>query len=113
MVVIVIHSSCSEIRFQAELQLALDISRAEQEPFIAQQEQGGSDANFASHYPSYHPFMNDHHELDTMATGNVDVNSSEQHARQSTADSYHGDNDSVNDDYIEVLGAHRRSPIFI
>ena len=101
-VVIVTCSSYAEIRFQAELQLVLDISRAEQEPFVAQQEHTSTD-------PS--SLMNDHHQLDTMATSNVGVSNNEHHFHQSTAHGYHGDYES--DDYIELPGAHRRSPVFI
>ena len=96
-------SSHTEIRFQAELQLVMDISRAEHEPFTAQQEQAGVNLITPLH----------HHGLDTMETANVDVNSSEQ---QSTAAGYHGDDNDYHDDdngYIELLGAHRQSPIFI
>ena len=81
----------------------LDISRAEQEPLAAEQEQSIE----ADHH--YCPFL--HHEVDTMATG---MDSSAHHDRQS---SYHGDDDDDDDyieiDNIEVPGTHRRSPIFI
>ena len=82
----------TEVRFQAELQLVLDISRAEQEPLIAQQE-------------CTNTLINDHHQLDTMATSNVSNNEHQS--------GYHGDYESINDDYIELPGAHRRSPVFI
>ena len=89
----------TEIRFQAELQLVLDISRAELEPITAEQEQSIE----ANHH--YYPFLN--HEVETMATG---MNSSAQYDGQS---GYHGDDDDDDDDYVEVSGTHRRSPIFI
>lgn len=85
-----------EIRFQAELQLVLDISRAEQEPLTAEQEQNANDP-----LPLL-PFVS--HDMDTMATGTVGVNNT---AQQS---SYHHDDE---DDYVEIPGTHRRSPIFI
>ena len=81
----------------------LDISRAEQEPLTAQQEQCVDTNPSSLHYPLY-PFVS--HELDSMATGTVGVDNNAQHTGQS---SYHGDDD----DYIEVTGTHRRSPIFI
>ena len=99
MVVIVICSLYTEIRFQAELQLVLDISRAEQEPVIAQQEHANSDC------------LSLNHQLDTMAMSNV--NNNEQHSQQSTGHGYHGDYESIDDDYIDLPGAHRRSPVFI
>ena len=88
----IVHNT--EIRFQAELQLVLDISRAEQEPLTAEQ-------SINDPLP-LHPFVS--HEMDTIATGAMGVNNT---AQQS---SYHGDD---NDDYVEVPGTHRRSPIFI
>ena len=85
-----------EIRFQAELQLVLDISRAEQESSTAEQEQS------INHPLPFHPFIS--HDMGTMATGTVGVNNT---AQQS---SYHSDDE---DDYVEIPGTHRRSPIFI
>lgn len=112
MLVCVIHIIYTEIRFQAELQLALEISRAEQEPFTAQQEQGGVDTEFEGstyHCNSlHHPFTNDTHDVDAMTTTNMDMTNN---IGQTSVNGYHGDDDD--EDFIELLGMHRRSPIFI
>ena len=85
-----------EIRFQAELQLVLDISRAEQEPLTAEQEQSTNDPL------PLHSFVS--HDMDTMATETVGVNNSAQQSSNHSDDEY---------DYVEIPGTHRRSPIFI
>lgn len=94
----------------------MDISRAEQEPFTAQQEHGDTDTtNLPSHDCTLHcPFTNDHREVLQLATvtttDTTRVNDNAQHVSQSV--DYHGD-DNVSDDYMELLGGHRSSPIFI
>ena len=89
----------------------MDISRAEQEPFTAEQEQGITDDLLT---PSQYSLSNNHEviQLGTIATDTTSVGNSTQHFRETAEVDYHGD-DSVNDDYIELLGRHRTSPIFI
>lgn len=104
----------------------MEISRAEQQPITAEQEQNvverlthhgdcSHDHNDDPLY--YYPYHNDSSDdelpqLGTTATGTVNTSNSTQQASYSTAAGYYG-NDSDNDDFIELSGDQRQSPIFI
>jgi len=114
-----------EERFQAELQLALDMSRVEQEPLQEQSQTAAARSReqfslvpaggLVSADDSLRDEQTEVLQLSTMETNTMATsNAVSRYPRGNYGNTVLVNNDQTfNEDYLELIGEHRKSPVFV